>query len=169
MNGSKPATLPTSTSATMNDNEANQSPERITTLKTTWQESESSLRAIRDAVFVREQRVPEEMEWDEFDTDSIHFLALNAKQQAVGCVRLLHSGQISRLCVTEPLRGQGIGRLLLETVENEARQQSMSEVFLHAQTQASHFYEAAGFMVNGGIFVEAGIPHRQMTKELFEK
>jgi predicted GNAT family N-acyltransferase len=169
MNGSKPATLPTSTSAPMNDNGTTSIPAGITMLKTTWQDSEASLRSIREAVFIREQRVPEEMEWDEFDADSIHFLALNAEQHAVGCVRLLHSGQISRLCVSESLRGQGIGRLLLETVENEARQQSMSEVFLHAQTQASHFYEAAGFMVNGGIFVEAGIPHRQMTKELCRK
>lgn len=164
MNGSTPATSPTLNNK--DSDAAQNAPKGITAIKTTWQESEAELRAIREEVFVREQRVPEEMEWDEYDTDSTHFLAVDENQRAVGCIRLLSSGQISRLCVTESLRGQGIGRLLLETVEHEARAQSMSEVFLHAQTQANHFYEAAGFIVNGGIFVEAGIPHRQMTKEL---
>lgn len=135
-------------------------------MRTTWQESETALRAVRTAVFVREQRVPEELEWDEFDPGATHFLAVDEAGEAVGCVRLLDSGQISRLCVLEPLRNQGIGRLLLNAVEEEARARGMSELFLHAQTHATGFYEAEGFIVNGGIFLEADIPHRQMIKEL---
>lgn len=158
MSGSTPATSPT----------LNNNGNTIRLSKTSWQESEASLRLVREKVFIQEQRVPEEMEWDEYDAMAVHYLAANAEGQPIGCIRLLNSGQISRLCVLEALRGQGIGRLLLETVQNEARQQGMTEVFLHAQTQASHFYEAAGFIVNGGIFVEAGIPHRQMIKELID-
>lgn len=135
-------------------------------IRTTWQESETALRALRTAVFVQEQHVPETLEWDEFDPEAVHFLALDDAGQPVGCVRLLASGQISRLCVAEPLRNQGIGRHLLYAVEEEARAQGMDELFLHAQTHATGFYEAEGFMVNGGIFLEADIPHRQMIKEL---
>lgn len=134
-------------------------------LRTDWQHHEAALRVVREAVFIREQHVPDDMEWDGFDADAVHFLAVDDKSEPVGCVRLLPSGQISRLCVLEQLRHQGIGRALLEQAEQEARRQGMREVFLHAQTQACSFYESAGFMVNGGIFVEAGIPHRQMTKE----
>jgi predicted GNAT family N-acyltransferase len=78
----------------------------------------------------------------------------------------LPSGQISRLSVIEARRHQGVGRALLDAVEREARQRAMPEIFLHAQTQATHFYEAAGFSTSGGIFLEADIPHRQMFKDL---
>lgn len=155
MNGLMPATSPT-----LNDAMKNYS-----IVRTSWQENEQALRNVRDAVFVREQHVPEDMEWDGYDDDAVHFLALDENNHAVGCVRLLNSGQISRLCVLEPLRHHGIGKQLLDAAEQEARRLGMREVFLHAQTQACAFYEAAGFMANGGIFVEAGIPHRQMIKE----
>lgn len=135
-------------------------------IRTTWSESEAALRAVRMAVFVEEQHVPEALEWDEFDPDATHFLALDDAGEPIGCIRLLPTGQISRLCVLESLRNQGIGRQLLYAVEEEARASGMSELFLHAQTHATGFYEAEGFMVNGGIFLEADIPHRQMIKEL---
>lgn len=135
-------------------------------IKTLWQEDETALRFIRETVFIREQHVPEEMEWDGEDPDSIHFLARDDNSDVLGCVRLTPSGQISRLSVLESCRNQGIGRALLEAVETEARARGMDEIFLHAQTHATRFYEAAGFTVTGGIFLEAGIPHRQMFKDL---
>lgn len=156
MNGSTPATSLGS----------NEQPMTYHIIRANWQNHESALRAVREAVFITEQHVPEALEWDEFDADSIHFLAQDEQENAVGCIRLLPSGQISRLCVLEGLRSHGIGGRLLQLAEDEARSQGMTEVFLHAQTQACHFYEAAGFTVNGGIFLEADIPHRQMTKEL---
>lgn len=131
-----------------------------------WSEHESELAAVRQAVFIDEQGVPENLEWDGEDADSIHFLARTREGSPVGCVRLLPSGQISRLSVLETWRHQGIGKTLLDAVEDEARQRSMAEIYLHAQTQATHFYEAAGFTVSGGIFLEANIPHRQMLKDL---
>lgn len=130
-----------------------------------WHTDQNALCAIRQAVFIDEQGVPASLEWDGQDADSIHFIARTG-DNAVGCIRLLPSGQISRLSVLQQYRHQGIGRSLLDAVENEAQVRGMPEIFLHAQTQATHFYEAGGFSGTGGIFVEAGIPHRQMFKDL---
>lgn len=134
--------------------------------RTTWAADQAPLSAIRRKVFIEEQHVPEEMEWDEFDASSVHFIAETADGMAVGCGRLLPSGQVSRLSVLEEHRCEGIGRALLDAQIAEARSRSFKEVFLHAQTHATSFYEAAGFLVDGGIFVEAGIPHRLMVKSL---
>lgn len=141
-------------------------PMPVTIKRTSWAEHEAALRSIRETVFVNEQHVPEALEWDEQDADAVHFLAIGTDNTPVGCIRLLPSGQISRLAVLERFRNQDIGSALLSAAENEARQKGMKEIFLHAQTQAAHFYENAGFTVSGGIFLEADIPHRQMFKEL---
>ncbi|MFP5441419.1 MAG: GNAT family N-acetyltransferase [Gammaproteobacteria bacterium] len=133
--------------------------------RTSWAQDRAPLSAIRRKVFIEEQHVPEDMEWDEFDDDSVHFLAED-NGTAVGCGRLLPSGQISRISVLEERRSEGIGRALLDAMINEARSRGLKEVFLHAQTHATSFYEGAGFLVDGGIFVEAGIPHRLMVKSL---
>ena len=134
--------------------------------KTTWQADRDALAAIRRKVFIEEQHVPEDMEWDEHDESCVHFLAATPGGQPVGCVRLLPTGQISRLSVLEDRRTEGIGRLLLDAAITEARAQGLKELFLHAQTHATSFYESAGFLVDGGIFIEAGIPHRLMVKTL---
>jgi predicted GNAT family N-acyltransferase len=138
----------------------------VTIQRTSWSEQESALRGIREAVFIREQHVPESLEWDEQDAQATHFLAIGPNNTPVGCIRLLPNGQVSRLAVLESFRNQDIGSALLAAAEAEARSRGMKEIFLHAQTQATHFYENAGFTVSGGIFLEADIPHRQMFKEL---
>ena len=134
--------------------------------KTDWKSDNAPLSAIRRRVFIEEQHVPEEMEWDEYDDTCVHFLAVDGAGNATGCVRLLPTGQISRLCVSEDRRTEGVGRRLLDAAVAEARAQGLKELFLHAQTHATSFYESAGFLVDGGIFVEAGIPHRLMVKAL---
>lgn len=156
MNGLTPATSATSNNPTS----------RVHITRTDWQTHADALRQVREKVFIEEQHVPETLEWDEFDDNAVHFLASDDQGAPIGCIRLLPSGQISRLCVLEQFRSHGVGRQLLDRAEQEARDQGMTEVFLHAQTQACAFYEHAGFSVNGGIFLEADIPHRQMTKEL---
>tara|TARA_Y100001972_G_scaffold121310_1_gene165144 strand:- start:149 stop:577 length:429 start_codon:yes stop_codon:yes gene_type:complete len=138
----------------------------ITIQRTSWADNETALRSIREAVFIREQHVPESLEWDEHDQQAVHFLALGPGGIPAGCIRLLPTGQLSRLAVLEQFRNQDIGSALLAAAEDEARSKGMDEIFLHAQTQATHFYENAGFTVSGGIFLEADIPHRQMFKEL---
>ncbi|MED5238381.1 MAG: GNAT family N-acetyltransferase [Pseudomonadota bacterium] len=138
----------------------------ISIIETRWGEHEAALRSLRQKVFIEEQRVPEELEWDGEDNNAIHFLALDADQQPAGCIRLLPTGQISRLCVLSEHRNNGVGSSLLVAAEEAARAKGMEEIFLHAQTHATSFYEAAGFSVTGGIFMDANIPHRQMFKPL---
>ena len=138
----------------------------VTIEKTSWQDAEAELRDIRTRVFIEEQHVPAALEWDGEDAASSHFLARDTEGRPVGCIRLMPSGQLSRLSVDERFRNQGIGSSLLAAAEEEARHAGMKEIFLHAQTHATSFYESAGFVVNGGIFMEADIPHRQMFKEI---
>lgn len=134
--------------------------------KTTWADNEEQLRAVREAVFIDEQRVPADVEWDGEDEASTHFLATDENNTPIGCIRLLPSGKISRLSVLETHRNGGIGKALLMAAADEAKSLGMKEIHLHAQTHATSFYEAAGFVVTGGIFIEADIPHRQMFKQL---
>ena len=150
--------------ATSNVPDADNTDARIE--RVVWSDHAADLAAVRQSVFIEEQGVPEDLEWDDEDAEAIHFLARGGDGTPIGCVRLLPSGQISRLSVIESWRHQGIGKALLDAVEAEARQRAMPEIYLHAQTQATHFYEEAGFSVSGGIFIEADIPHRQMFKDL---
>ncbi|WP_237440351.1 GNAT family N-acetyltransferase [Alcanivorax sp. DP30] len=144
----------------------NENPMAISIIETRWDEHEAALRALRQQVFIDEQHVPEELEWDGEDKDAVHFLAMDAEKNPIGCIRLLPTGQISRLCVLSEQRNNGVGSSLLVAAEEAARAKSMEEIFLHAQTHATSFYESAGFSVSGGIFMDANIPHRQMFKPL---
>lgn len=135
-------------------------------IETTWKQHRAELSALRERIFIGEQGVPEELEWDGADPAARHFLAFDDAGKPIGCLRLLGNGQISRLCVLETHRNSGIGRALLVAAEEAARASNMGEVFLYAQTHATSFYETAGFSVSGGIFMDAHIPHRQMFKLL---
>ena len=117
------------------------------------------LSAIRRAVFIVEQQVPEALEWDDDDATATHLLAIDpASGEAVGTARILPDGKIGRMAVLQPWRGRGIGRTLLR----EAIARSRRKPFLHAQVQAIDFYRAEGFIPTGEPFDEAGIPHRLM-------
>lgn len=131
-----------------------------------WTEMKSVMEAIRSAVFIDEQKVPEELEWDGQDASARHFIAMNIHGEPIGTVRLLPDGQISRLSVLQPFRSQGVGKSLLDFLEQAARASGVKELHLHAQTHATSFYEGVGFTTSGGIFMEADIPHRQMFKAL---
>ena len=129
-----------------------------------WENHQTELRAVRNAVFVEEQNVPRELEWDGMDETSIHFMAETTDGDVIGAARLMPSGQIGRMAVLIPQRGHGIGRRLLDRAISSARQRGMEEVFLHAQSHALEFYQKAGFVADGEQFEEAGIPHRSMTR-----
>lgn len=128
-----------------------------------WQQDATDLSAIRRQVFVREQQVPEALEWDGLDTEALHLLAESAEGAAIGTVRLLPSGQIGRMAVAADWRRQGIGRALLLELLRIAEAESFPTPFLHAQTAALPFYEALGFEPDGEVFYEADIPHRSMS------
>lgn len=139
---------------------------QIHVVPVSWSTHEVQLKSVRDIVFVKEQGVPREVEWDGQDQDAEHFLAVNEAGQAIGCARLLASGQIGRMAVVTEHRKRGIGRRLLEAALEAAKQSQMSRVFLHAQRDAVEFYRKAGFLPSGAEFMEAGIPHLAMDMVL---
>ena len=131
-----------------------------------WDTEKNSLKEIRQWVFIEEQNVPEAMEWDEYDTSSIHFLVTH-KDKAIACARLKTDGQIGRMAVLPAYRNQGIGSKLLRFILKHAARHQVKQVYLHAQTTAIPFYEKQGFAAHGELFYEADIPHRKMSLEIF--
>ncbi len=126
-----------------------------------WQTYSEILRDIRQEVFIHEQAVPRQIEWDGNDENARHFLA-SWGDLRLGTARLLADGQIGRMAVRAPWRGCGIGRLLLQAAVTASLELGVRP-FLNAQTRAVGFYEQAGFVSCGEIFMEAGIPHVRMT------
>ena len=133
-----------------------------------WSTAQIFAKPIRYRVFVMEQAVPEEMEWDEYDQDAIHALAL-INDETVGTARLIlnhEKAKIGRMAVLEEWRSQGIGFALLNALVQEARQQQIKWIELHAQVHAEQFYAKLGFVAVGEVFSEAGIDHIKMQKVL---
>lgn len=131
-----------------------------------WSDDRTVLQALRRAVFIVEQHVPEAMEWDGADLVSLHALAHDLKGLPVGTGRLLPDGHVGRMAVLREWRGQGAGSAVLKLLLAQAKQQGMGVVRLHAQTHATGFYARHGFIAHGDIFNEAGIPHRSMALKL---
>lgn len=127
-----------------------------------WQDEAVVLRDIRTAVFIYEQQVPEDLEWDEFDPVSLHVLALNSNDQPIGTARLLPDGHIGRMAVLKEWRGKGVGSAMLQRILEESSHRGMQKTMLNAQIAAIKFYEKFGFQVSGEEFMEAGIPHIKM-------
>lgn len=131
-----------------------------------WDEARPEARRIRELVFVREQGVPLELEWDEQDTRCEHALAYNAADEAVGTGRLLPDGHIGRMAVLKEWRGKGVGAVLLLALVEQARERRHARVRLNAQISAAGFYRRYGFEVSGPEFMEASIPHVPMQRDL---
>ena len=131
-----------------------------------WIATRDKLRTLRRAVFIEEQRVPEELEWDDADERAYHVLAMDEKGEAIGTGRLKLDGQIGRMAVTKQWRRRGVGAAILRALVVLARKEGCSVVRLHAQTHALGFYAKQGFEAVGAEFDEAGIPHRAMELRL---
>lgn len=131
-----------------------------------WDEARAEARPIRELVFVREQAVPLELELDEEDLRCEHALARTADGAAVGTGRLLPDGHIGRMAVLKEWRGQGVGALLLRALVERARERGHARARLNAQTYAIGFYRRYGFEVSGPEFMDAGIPHVPMHRDL---
>lgn len=127
-----------------------------------WCSDRQRLSQIRRVVFIEEQGVPEELEWDDDDAGAIHLLAVDADDAPIGCARLLPDGHIGRMAVLQSWRGKGVGSALLQRALDVARAQGHAIVRLSAQTHAAGFYERHGFIVEGDEYLEAGIPHLAM-------
>jgi predicted GNAT family N-acyltransferase len=130
--------------------------------QTRWQDNEAALRMIRETVFMREQRVPEELEWDGLDGNALHLLARDRRGNPIATARMLEDGHIGRVAVLSPWRGRGIGRALMQRLLQIASERSLLTVHLDAQAEAVPFYQRLGFSACGELFMDAGIPHRHM-------
>ena len=113
-----------------------------------------------------EQGVPPELEMDEQDAHCDHALAYAANGAAVGTGRLLPDGHIGRMAVLREYRGKGVGALLLQALVEQARRRGHAFARLNAQIQAAGFYRRFGFDIAGPEFMEAGIPHVPMQRDL---
>ena len=131
-----------------------------------WVDAADALRAVRRAVFVVEQGVPEALEFDAADLASLHALAEDAVGTPIGCARLLADGHIGRVAVLLHWRGRGVGRALMQSLIQRAAARGDAEVIVNAQVQAMPFYARDGFVATGEAFLEAGIAHRVMTRTL---
>lgn len=128
-----------------------------------WQKDNADLRRIREAVFVAEQAVPPELEWDAEDADAVHFLALEG-DYPVGTARLLPDGHIGRVSVLKDWRGLNVGVALIKAVIDEAEKRGLTQQMLSAQVHATAFYEKLGFAIVSGEYLDAGIPHVDMVR-----
>lgn len=128
----------------------------------------SAPHALRRAVFIDEQGVPEADEWDDLDAEAVHLLAL-AGDTPLGTARLFVKGdlgKIGRVCVARPARGTGLGAALIEAGCTRLKALGCTRVQLGAQVQAMPFYARLGFTACGPVYDDAGIPHRDMEKPL---
>ena len=128
--------------------------------------------AVRRTVFVDEQGVDEEIEYDEHDEPgaaAAHFVAYD-DGAPVGAARLREHeegvGKVERVAVLAERRGEGVGRELMRAVEREAERREFAKLKLHAQTRVSGFYDRLGYERRGEEFEEAGIPHVEMYKRI---
>lgn len=124
------------------------------------------LRQIRESVFVKEQNVPIELEWDEMDPDCEHVLALDGLGNPIGTGRLTPEQTIGRMAVLKQWRGKGVGDAILIHLINIAKHKQLTSVSLHAQVSAMGFYLKHGFSAYGPTYLEAGIVHQSMKLSL---
>ena len=134
-----------------------------------WTELQVHARSLRTEVFLQEQNVPVDMEWDEFDAQATHAVTFNRMGVPIATGRLLREptdapgvARLGRMAVTRVLRGANLGRGVLLALMEQARAKGWHELHIHAQRSAMGFYSQFGFVPHGEVFDEAGIPHIEM-------
>lgn len=137
---------------------------KITIKKADFKKNSAEIKRIRTSVFIQEQNVPVELEWDELDKDAIHILAYY-DNEVVATARLLNDGQIGRMAVLKSFRRRTIGKKMLNYLLQLADNNNISTIFLSAQTHALDFYKKNGFSVTGSEYMDAGIPHYKMVRD----
>jgi len=126
-----------------------------------WDKLEQDAKFIRKQVFIIEQNIPEEEEWDDQDMISDHFVVYD-QDQPIATARLLQNNSVGRVAVLKTYRGQGIGRMIMLEIIRQAHQQDRKFLHLSSQVHAISFYEKLGFSIQGDAYDECGIPHIKM-------
>ena len=136
----------------------------------TWAELGRDAQAVRTEVFVTEQAIPADLEWDQADATCVHAVAHNRFGLPLATGRWVqHSpgvAKIGRMAVIQPMRSAALGQRVLDALMHSAKSSGNEQVLLHAQTRAAAFYSRAGFTVRGPAFEEAGIAHLEMVRAL---
>lgn len=130
-----------------------------------WEQLEKDAKYIREQVFIQEQGIASEDEWDDFDATAVHFMVYD-KEQPIATARLLPQHSVGRVAVLMPYRKQGIGKILMQDIIDYARNQKLPYLKLSAQTYVTAFYLALGFKVQGEVYQDCGIPHIDMVLAL---
>jgi len=136
----------------------------LVTIASTDEDLEACL-ALRRAVFVDEQHVPIELELEGDEDRYTHFLLRDVDGSALATARLKlldDAGKAQRVAVARAGRGRGAGAAVMHALEDEARRQGRRRIVLSAQVSAIPFYERLGYVVDGPIYDDAGIPHKDM-------
>jgi predicted GNAT family N-acyltransferase len=135
-----------------------------------WSALQSLASTVRTAVFVHEQGIDADLEWDAFDALSVHVVLLDPAEQPIATARLLPAqagvGTMGRVAVLKPMRGRHAGIAVMEALTEQARLRGDHALMLHAQQSAQGFYQSLGFAVQGDPFDEVGIPHVTMVRPL---
>lgn len=131
-----------------------------------WHDGEPLLRSVREAVFINEQGVPADLEWDGFDKTCRHALALSHQGDAIGSGRILANGHIGRIAVLPQWRKMKVGTAIMEALLDYARAHDFKQVDVDAQTYAMPFYRSFDFVEEGKEFMDAGLPHIKMRLKL---
>lgn len=126
-----------------------------------WDKLEQDAKFIRKQVFIIEQNIPEEEEWDAQDMISDHFVVYD-QDQPIATARLLQNNSVGRVAVLKAYRGQGIGSMIMLEIIRQAHQQDRKFLHLSSQVHAISFYEKLGFSIQGDAYDECGIPHIKM-------
>ena len=132
-----------------------------------WIDGHAQLKNIREKVFIKEQKVTPELEWDGMDENAMHFLVFK-DEEAIGCARAVvikNYMQLGRMAVLKKYRGQGVGSTLIENAIVTAKLKQLSSIHISAQCNAINFYVKFGFEVTGDTYLDAEILHRDMTLE----
>ena len=126
-----------------------------------WQQAEQDLRAIRTPVFIKEQAVAPDFEWDEIDQVAVHLLATQ-NNEPIACLRIIDFHKIGRMAVLKEFRGNGLGATLLLEAVKICKAHGSKTVHLSAQTHAIGFYEKCGFKVTSAVYQDVHIAHVDM-------
>ncbi|WP_278394659.1 GNAT family N-acetyltransferase [Acinetobacter venetianus] len=127
-----------------------------------WDQLQQDAKLIRKLVFISEQNIPEQDEWDDQDAISQHFVVYD-QNQPIATARLLANNSVGRVAVLKAYRGQGIGRLIMLEIIAYAQIQKRPSLQLSSQVHAISFYEKLGFSIQGDEYDECGIPHIEMV------
>ncbi len=129
-----------------------------------WSHNRAELLAVRRAVFIEEQKVPESIEIDGEDPDCYHVLACDEGGSPIGTARMDRTGKIGRMAVLAEYRGMGVGTKMLRAIIDRGKSKGITDFHLSAQISAIGFYSKMGFEAYGEEFQEAGITHINMRK-----